>query len=65
MDEATRLRIFEPFFSTKPSGQGTGLGLWIVRDIMERSGGAIDVRSTAGAGTEFVMYFPAAETAVV
>jgi len=65
MDEATRSHIFEPFFSTKPSGQGTGLGLWIVRDIMERSGGAIDVRSTPGAGTEFVMYFAAAENAVV
>ena len=65
MDDATRSRIFEPFFSTKPSGQGTGLGLWIVRDIMERSGGAIDVRSTPGTGTEFVMYFPAAENVVV
>jgi two-component system cell cycle sensor histidine kinase/response regulator CckA len=64
MDEATRSQIFEPFFSTKPSGQGTGLGLWIVRDIMERSGGAIDVRSTPGVGTEFVMYFAAAENAV-
>jgi len=65
MDEATRSRIFEPFFSTKPSSRGTGLGLWIVRDIMERSAGAIDVRSTPGAGTEFVMYFPAAENAVI
>jgi signal transduction histidine kinase len=65
MDEATRSHIFEPFFSTKPSSQGTGLGLWIVRDIMERSGGAIDVRSTPGAGSEFVLYFPAAENTVV
>jgi len=65
MNEATRSHVFEPFFSTKPSGQGTGLGLWIVRDIMERSGGAIDVRSTPGAGAEFVMYFPAAENAVI
>ena len=61
MDETTRLHIFEPFFTTKPAAQGTGLGLWIVRDIMERSGGAIDVRSTPGSGTEFVMYFPRAE----
>ncbi len=65
MDETTRSHIFEPFFTTKPFGQGTGLGLWIVRDIMERSGGAIDVQSTPGDGTEFVMYFPGAETAVV
>jgi len=65
MDEATRSHIFEPFFSTKPSGQGTGLGLWIVRDIMERSGGGVDVRSTPGAGTEFVMYFATAEHARV
>ena len=61
MDEPTRSQVFEPFFTTKPAGQGTGLGLWIVRDIMERSGGAIDVRSTPGSGTEFVMYFPRAE----
>jgi len=61
MDETTRLHIFEPFYTTKPAGQGTGLGLWIVRDIIERSGGAIDVRSTPGEGTEFVMYFPRAE----
>jgi signal transduction histidine kinase len=61
MDETTRSHIFEPFFTTKPAGQGTGLGLWIVRDIMERSGGAVDVRSMPGEGTEFVMYFPRAE----
>jgi signal transduction histidine kinase len=61
MDEATRLHIFEPFYTTKPLGHGTGLGLWIVRDIIERSGGAIDVRSKPGEGTEFVMYFPSAE----
>jgi signal transduction histidine kinase len=61
MDDTTRSRIFEPFFTTKPSGEGTGLGLWIVRDITERSGGVVDVRSTPGAGSEFVMYFPRAD----
>jgi signal transduction histidine kinase len=61
MDETTRSHIFEPFYTTKPVGHGTGLGLWIVRDIIERSGGAIDVRSTPGEGTEFVMYFPRTE----
>jgi signal transduction histidine kinase len=60
MDEATRARIFEPSFTTKPAGHGTGLGLWIVRDIAERFGGAIGVRSAPGQGTEFVVYFPRA-----
>ena len=61
MCHATRARIFEPFFTTKPGRQGTGLGLWIARDIMQRCGGGIDVRSTPGDGTTFTMYFPRAE----
>jgi signal transduction histidine kinase len=63
MDEATRSQIFEPFFTTKPAGHGTGLGLWIVRDIVERFDGAIEVRSVPGQGTEFVVYFPRARSA--
>jgi two-component system NtrC family sensor kinase len=46
-------RIFEPFFSTKPPGEGTGLGLPICRDILHSLGGEITVRSAAGAGATF------------
>jgi len=63
MDHETKAQIFEPFFTTKPDGRGTGLGLWIVRDVMERYGGGIDVHSTPGTGTAFVMFFPRAEVA--
>ena len=61
MSEETRSRIFEPFFTTKPAGRGTGLGLWIARDIMQRYGGTIEVTSAPGCGTTFTMYFPRAE----
>jgi len=57
MDEATRTSIFKPFFTTKPGGRGTGLGLWIVRDIIEQCGGGVDVRTSPGKGTSFVIAF--------
>ncbi len=50
-------RIFEPFFTTR--GQGTGLGLAIALGVARAHGGTIDVRSTAGEGSEFVMELPA------
>jgi signal transduction histidine kinase len=48
-------RLFTPFFSTKPPGEGTGLGLFICRQIAERMGGRIDVRSRPGEGTAFIL----------
>ena len=58
MSEEVRARIFEPFFTTKPVGQGTGLGLSIVFRIIEEHGGRIEVRSTPGKGSEFVIHLP-------
>lgn len=51
-------RIFEPFFSTKPQGEGTGLGLPIARKIIAEHGGDIEVHSTVGEGTRFVVRLP-------
>ncbi|NQU42401.1 hypothetical protein HQ520_03895, partial [bacterium] len=53
--------VFSPFYTTKPEGKGTGLGLYISRMIVEQIGGAIEVESQAGNGTRFVVYLPAAE----
>ena len=60
MDEATQGRAFDAFYTTKPVGQGTGLGLAMVRGIMQGHGGAIAVASAPGKGTSFTLYFPAA-----
>ncbi len=58
MSADTQLRIFEPFFSTKPTAKGTGLGLSIVHSIVSRSGGAVEVSSSIGKGTTFRIYIP-------
>lgn len=50
-------KIFQPFFTTKPTGQGTGLGLSLSYDIVKAHGGAIEVKSTEN-GTEFIVKLP-------
>ena len=51
-------KIFQPFFTTKPTGQGTGLGLSLSYDIIKAHGGEIKVETKEGEGTEFVLQLP-------
>ncbi len=51
--------IFKPFFTTKPVGEGTGLGLHFCRQAIDRVGGAISVESAVGSGTQFIVRLPA------
>jgi len=53
--EAIQPRIFDPFFTTKDVGKGTGLGLAVCYSIIKHHGGTIQVNSTPGAGTEFLI----------
>jgi PAS domain S-box-containing protein len=62
IDPAIIHRIFEPFFSTKPQGEGTGLGMSVVYGIIKSCGGAIDIVSEPGQGTTVSVYLPLAES---
>lgn len=61
MDPATLARASEPFFTTKPVGRGTGLGLSMAQGFAEQSGGAILIESALGEGTAIHLWFPVAE----
>ncbi|OGW32914.1 MAG: hypothetical protein A2X59_08560 [Nitrospirae bacterium GWC2_42_7] len=60
IDEITREKIFEPYFTTKMMGRGTGLGLSIVYGIVKQHGGYIDCNSEKDKGTSFTIYLPIA-----
>jgi signal transduction histidine kinase/CheY-like chemotaxis protein len=61
MDEATLARVSEPFFTTKPVGRGTGLGLAMARGFADQSGGALHIASVLGEGTVVTLWLPAAD----
>ncbi|MGD8846153.1 MAG: response regulator [Desulfobacteraceae bacterium] len=58
MDEKTLQRIYDPYFTTKQEGKGTGLGLAVVYGIVNAHKGAIQVNSAPGSGTTFEVFFP-------
>jgi signal transduction histidine kinase len=56
--EAIKEKIFQPFFTTKPTGEGTGLGLSLSYDIVKAHGGELKVESIEGEGTSFIIVLP-------
>ena len=63
MAPAVMEKIFEPYFTTKPQGKGSGLGLSVVYGIVKEHGGHINVYSKAGKGSTFTVYLPLMENA--
>jgi two-component system cell cycle sensor histidine kinase/response regulator CckA len=58
IDAATKARLFEPFFTTKPEGRGTGLGLAVVKAVVDEAHGTVHVDSAPGKGATFELRFP-------
>jgi CheY-like chemotaxis protein len=65
MDAATLARVTEPFFTTKPPGKGTGLGLAMVRGFAEQSGGGLSIESELAKGTTITLWLRTADTQVI
>ena len=53
-----RQKVFQPFFTTKEAGEGTGIGLTVVKRLVEEHKGSIKVRTEMGKGTTFIIDFP-------
>ena len=62
MDPETMIRIFEPFYTTKPVGEGTGLGLAVVHGIVRAHDGTVQVSSIVGEGTRFDVFLPVVDS---
>ncbi|HEY2623585.1 MAG TPA: ATP-binding protein [Dyella sp.] len=62
MSDEVKSRMFDAFYTTKPAGSGTGLGLAVVKDLVVEAGGCIDVESSPGQGTQFRIRLPRADT---
>ncbi len=58
MDEMTARRVFDPFFTKKPIGKGTGLGMSIANDLVRQNGGEIRLETNPGEGSRFSLVFP-------
>jgi len=65
MDEYSRQHAFEPFFTNKAPGKGTGLGLAVVFGLMQVHSGLVDLQSTVGEGTTISLYFPVPQSSPV
>ena len=58
MDQATLARVFEEFFTTKPPGKGSGIGMAVSKSLIESDGGLISVESEPGVGTTVTVQLP-------
>jgi PAS domain S-box-containing protein len=65
MDSATLERAFEPFFTTKPAGRGTGLGMAMIKSLMDQQHGSVTVESSPGQGTTVEFFLPLAPAGAV